>query len=280
MSKRTVGILAVAVLAGVLAVVIVAYFPTHRDDKAFGSAQQTEKSVSEEYELAIKAYQAYLGSYPHGRHVKVARAKVEVELPQRIDAREWQAAGAEETITAYEGYLKRFPDGAHVADAREEIGQLKWIEASSTDTIEAYKSFATSFPAHPRAADAKREMDILKRAGQEFVKGRKMYLYNPVPAKVTTLPYECIVSFARSREVKAVTGKLIVGYVFKDGTYRYDVPLDVAVGVGGDWVSNRRGQLTCTVRKLQNVEHVVLVFVKRMDLPPLSNQLTLRCTAK
>jgi hypothetical protein len=101
-------------------------------EKAFQAAEAAERDAGEEYEKARDAYRRFLNEHEACpvRYQKAARQKVDVELPARMDERDFRRAG--ESVAAastdldraracWEAYLSCYPKGAHVEEVHRRL---------------------------------------------------------------------------------------------------------------------------------------------------------------
>jgi molecular chaperone DnaK (HSP70) len=92
---------------------------------------------------AEPAYEAYLRSWPVGRHVADAKRRLDGFARER-DERAWQDAENRGTEEAYQAYLADRPQGRHAAEAQGQLEAFAWQEAERVNTVEG--SSGTSPP--------------------------------------------------------------------------------------------------------------------------------------
>ncbi|MBM3501599.1 MAG: hypothetical protein FJX74_23340 [Armatimonadetes bacterium] len=147
-----------------------------RDDQAFRQASAEEMNCGDDLERALAAYRGYLARFPAGMHAEAARAKVERDLPARIEARDetraWETAETKDSKEGYKAYLAAYPSGPHAAAAREGLGRLAQaaareaaLQASATARVKAAaaRGFARGRPVYLWLASsgaAKKDEDI------------------------------------------------------------------------------------------------------------------------
>jgi len=104
------------------------------DDEDYARAKEEAEAAvpARALERAIAAYQGYLQRFPQGLNAAAAKRAAEVDLPGKMDSREFEKARTaaeaacarkdyEQAIAAYQEYLKAYPRGQHVTAAKQAV---------------------------------------------------------------------------------------------------------------------------------------------------------------
>jgi hypothetical protein len=142
--SATVGVLVVVALA-------LAIIPTTRDDIHWHWASHKDATAS---------YEAYVKTWPAGRHATEAKA--------RYDEHGWADAQAANTVQEFERYVQLHADGKHVADAKDSIESLHWQEATAANTIKAYQDYGTALPQGRHLREAQTKAAALRTADAPY----------------------------------------------------------------------------------------------------------------
>jgi len=102
--------------------------------KVFTAAEAIESNCGENYETAMTAYIDYLDRFPCGAFVDRARDKIERDLINKIDEREWRVAKRRNTIAGFSTYLEKCPKGKYRSFANDMIDER--TPTRSTENIE------------------------------------------------------------------------------------------------------------------------------------------------
>jgi len=280
MKPRAVKIIGIALALALIALVAISVLPRYLDSSAFRSAQLAEKAAGQDCEAAMKAYQDYLRGHPQGHWATAATTKIHVDLPRRIETREWEDAVAQGTTAAYKSFLKRFPDTIRRRKAHDAMIEIAWRHAMEQDDTAAYKSFIqTHEPNDRRAREARRQLTILSSAEKEFAKGRMVYLYDPRPVAIAESETECTVRYVRRRDAD-VRAQLLPVYVMRSGEFYHSLS---AYSKQSDRpLLARRGEASESVSTRQGLHHVELVLTRAVSrggavhVEELSNHVMIR----
>jgi hypothetical protein len=105
------------------------------------------------YNDVADSYEAYITTWPDGRHVADAK--------DRIESLRWQEATAANTISGFDQYLQLHSEGKHVADAKDRIESLRWQEATATNTVQGFEQYLQLYSQGKHVADAKDRIESL-----------------------------------------------------------------------------------------------------------------------
>lgn len=100
------------------------------DERDWATCQASAKQAGENYEDAVLAYQVYLGQHPEGKYAKLAKEMIEVELPDKIDDRDFRIAekgflsagdDREKAWQSYHKYLLEHGKGKHAGKVQQKM---------------------------------------------------------------------------------------------------------------------------------------------------------------
>ena len=136
----------------------------------------------------VEDYQVYLDSYPKGKYVPLAKARIKKlkeaaqATAEQQEQQAWDNAQQEDSEASYGFYLKSYPNGRFVGLAKVRSNKLKndiatreeaalWQTVQGSDDSKVVQSFITKYPSSNHLSAAQQKLVAIQKAEAEIQPG-------------------------------------------------------------------------------------------------------------